>query len=75
MTKVKRFKQEVIDRMLNDADLYALVAKEKSVKPANLGTVIRRNGGSINEYRVVKTVADYLGVDPEELMVETQTAA
>lgn len=70
-----KFKTEVLDRMLNDPDLFAAIAKAKNVKPSNLGTVIRRNGNSINHYAVVKLVADYLGVDEQEVVEETKIEA
>lgn len=65
---MKRFTQEILDLMLTDPILYGLIAKEKSIMPASLDTVIKRNGSSINEYRIVKLVADYLGRDMESLL-------
>lgn len=75
ITIMTKFKTEVLDRMLNDPDLFAAIAKAKNVKPSNLGTVIRRNGNSINHYAVVKLVADYLGVDEQEVVEETKIEA
>jgi hypothetical protein len=58
--------------MLSDPDLFAKIAKEKNVLPGSLGTVIRRNGSSINEFRIVEIVADHIGVDMETLMEEVE---
>ena len=69
-----KFKQEIIELMLNDPRLFALICEAKAVKPSNLGIVIRRNGNSINQYGIVKIVADYLGRDPDELIEEKHIA-
>ncbi len=66
-----KFKKEVINLMLTDPILYGKIAEAKGVKPANLGTVIRRNGNAINQYAIVKLVAEYTGRQPDEL-VETK---
>ena len=72
-----QFKKEVIDLMLSDPKLYGAIAEAKGIKPANLGTVIRRNGNAINQYAIVKLVSDYVGKNPEELVEskDIQTAA
>ena len=70
-----RFKQEVLDKMLSDATLFAMICEAKGIKPGNLGTVIRRNGNSINQYSIVKIVADYLGKEAGELVEEKHIAA
>lgn len=57
--------------MLSDPKLYSAIAEAKGIKPANLGTVIRRNGNAINQYSIVKLVAEYTGKQPDEL-VETK---
>ena len=63
-----QFKKEVIDLMLSDPKLYGAIAEAKGIKPANLGTVIRRNGNAINQYAIVKLVSDYTGRTPDELV-------
>lgn len=60
--------------MLTDPDLYAAIAKEKGVLPGSLDITIKRNGSSINEYRIVKLVADYLKVDIESLVEQAEPA-
>lgn len=67
---MERFKKEVLEIMLTDTDLYAAIAKEKDVRPGSLTMTIKRNGGSINEYRIVKLVAEYLGRPMESLVEE-----
>ncbi len=63
-----KFKQEVVDKMLTDPQLYAAIAEAKGVLPSSLGTVIKRNGSSINQYHIVALVADYLGKEPLEIL-------
>lgn len=71
-SQMTKFKQGVLEMMLTDVDLYAKVAKAKGVRVANLGTVIRRNGSSINQYGIVKLVADHLGVSPDDVVEEVK---
>lgn len=66
----KVFKAEVLEKMKSDADLFALVAKEMDVKPSSLIQIIYRNGNNINQYSIVKLVADYMKKDPEDLLEE-----
>lgn len=63
-----KFKKEVIDLMLTDPVLYGQISTAKCIKPASLGTVIRRNGNAINQYAIVKLVAEYTGKQPDELV-------
>lgn len=62
-----RFKQEVLDIIRSDADLFASVAKAMDVKPYSLPGIILRNGNSLNQYSIVVLVANHLGRDPEEI--------
>lgn len=66
----KVFKAEVLDEIKSDPELFALVAKEMEVKPVSLVQIIYRNGNNINQYSIVKLVADYLGRIPEDLLEE-----
>lgn len=66
----KVFKPEVLENMKSDADLFALVAKEMDVKPSSLIQIIYRNGNNINQYSIVRLVADYMKKDPEDLLEE-----
>lgn len=70
-----KFKQEILDKIKSDADLFAAVAKEMEIKPQSLASGIDRNGAAINQYSVVKVVADYLKCDPEELLENEQETA
>lgn len=63
-----KFKQEVLDKIKEDVDLFGLVAKAMNIQPASLGPTIARNGASLNQFSVVKAVADYLKKDPEDLL-------
>ena len=68
---MRRFKQEILDLMLSEPELYSAIAKLKSVQPGSLHMTIRRNSASINEYTVVKLVSDFLKKDMEDLVEET----
>ena len=63
-----RLKQEVLDVMISDPDLYCAIAKAKGVAPGSVHTIISRNGKSINEYGILKLVAEYLGRDIDSLV-------
>lgn len=65
---VKVFKKDVLDRIKSDPDLYALVSKAVGVKPSSLAAALDRNGNSVNQYHVVKAVAEYMEVDPEDII-------
>ena len=63
-----KFKQEVLDKISEDADLYAAVSKEMDIKPASLAISLYRNGRALNRKAVVEVVANYLQDDPENLL-------
>lgn len=63
-----RFKQEILDKIINDPDLFAIVAKTVGLKPTSMAVTIRRNGNSLNQYSVIVAVAEYLDKEPEELL-------
>lgn len=65
-----KFKQEILDKIKADADLFAAVSKEMGIKPTSLATVLDRNGSTLNQYSVVKVVSDFLKMEPEELLEE-----
>lgn len=67
-----KFKQEILDTIKSDVDLFAAVATEMNVKPVSLSSMLDRNGHSLNKYGVVKVVADYLKKQPEELLEESE---
>lgn len=65
-----KFKQEVLNLIKTDPDLFAAVAKAMDIKPVTLAATIDRNGNNINQYSIVTLVANHLGVVPEELLEE-----
>lgn len=70
-----KFKQEVLNKIKTDPDLFAAVAKKMDIKPVTLAATIDRNGNNINQYSIVTLVASHLGRTPEELLEEeTETA-
>jgi hypothetical protein len=70
-----KLKQEVLEKIKTDPDLFAEVAKALNIKPASLPVTIDRNGSSINQYSIVKLVADYLGKTPDEILEEDTVRA
>lgn len=64
----KKFKQEILEKIKTDPDLFAAVATAMNIKPVSLSAMIDRNGNSLNVYTVVKAVSDYLKVKPESLL-------
>lgn len=67
-----KFKQEILEKIKSDPDLFVLVAKALGVKPVSLPQTIDRNGTSLNQYSIVTLVASHLGVGPDEI-VESET--
>lgn len=65
-----KFKQEVIDLIKTDPDLFAVVAKEMGVKAVSLAPMLDRNGATLNQYNVVVAVAGYLKRDAQDLLEE-----
>lgn len=65
-----KFKKEVLDCIKADPDLFSLVAKEMDIKPTSMIQTIDRNSTTLNQYSVVKAVADYLKKDPSDLVEE-----
>jgi len=63
-----KFKQEVLNIIKGDADLFAAVAKEMGIKPVTLAATIDRNGNNINQYSIVALVAEHLGRSPDDLL-------
>lgn len=67
-----KFKQEVLNIIKSDPDLFAAVAKKMDIKPVTLAANIDRNGNALNQYSIVTLVASHLGVDAEELLEEEE---
>lgn len=65
-----KFKQEVIELMESDADLFAAVTKALGIKPASVPVTLKRNGKLLNQYHIVTLVAAHLGKEPSELVEE-----
>lgn len=63
-----KFKQEILEKIKSDPDLFILVAKALGVKPVSLPQTIDRNGTSLNQYSIVTLVASHLGVEPDEIV-------
>ena len=67
-----KFKQDVLDMMKTDTDLFAALAKALGIKPTSLPQTIDRNGASLNQYSIVTLVAEYLGKEPQELLESSE---
>lgn len=65
---MSKFKQSVLEKIKADPDLFAAVAKAMGVKPTTLASTIDRNGSTLNQYHVVKVVADRLKMAPDKLL-------
>lgn len=65
-----RFKQEVLEIMKTDHDLFAAISKALDVLPASLPVIIHRNGRTLNQYHIVTLVAAHLGKKPEDICEE-----
>lgn len=67
---MSKFKQEVLDKIKADPDLFTIVTKALGIKPTSMEQTINRNGVTLNQYSIVKAVADYLKKRPEDLLVQ-----
>lgn len=65
---MEKFKQEILEKIREDHNLYMIVVKLLDIDPVSLPVTLKRNGATLNQYSIVKTVADYLGKAPEELV-------
>lgn len=65
---MSKFKQEVLEKMKTDPDLFAALCKATNVKPTALTQTINRNGNAINQYHIVALVAAHLKKKPEDLL-------
>lgn len=67
-----RLKQEVLDKIKSDSDLFSLVAKKTGIQPISLATNIGRRPKALNQYDVVIAIAQHLGQNPEDLLEEEE---
>lgn len=63
-----KFKDEILEKIKTDPDLYFLVVKEMKCQPASLANALRRNSRSLNQYEVYEAVARYLKSGIKELL-------
>jgi len=68
--KMARLTKEVLDKIRDNVELFALVANKMDIRPASLPMALERNGKSLNQYSIVKTIADFLGEDIEKIVAE-----
>lgn len=69
---MSKFKQEILDKIKSDPDLFTIVTKALKIKPTSMEQTINRNGVTLNQYGIVKAVADYLKKKPEDLVVTSK---
>lgn len=69
---MKRFNSETLDAIRQDADLFAAVSKAMGISPSSLPTNLNRNSSKLNEYSVVKLVAEFKGVEPDSLLEDVE---
>lgn len=67
-----RLKKKIIEEIKNDPDLFALVAKTMKIRPASLNQTLERNGNTLNQYSVVKVIAEFLKKNPKDVMEESK---
>lgn len=70
---MSKFKQEILDKIKSDTELFAIVARAMEIQPASLLANIHRNGSTLNQYHVVMAVAKYLKKSPDAL-IEKETS-
>lgn len=65
-----KFKQEVLEKMKSDPDLFTKITKELGLKPTSTPGTIDRNGHVLNQYSIVALTAEHLACNPEDLLEE-----
>jgi predicted GIY-YIG superfamily endonuclease len=73
-TMAKQLRQDVIDAILKDADLYATVAKILKVAPSGLPQTLRRNGNKVTRMDNINAIAAAMMVEPEMILEEKEEA-
>lgn len=63
-----KFKQEVLDQMKSDPELFIKVTNALGIKATSMHMTIERNGKMLNQYSMVTLVAEHLGKNPEEIL-------
>lgn len=66
--KMCMLKKTIIDKILGDPYLFSLVAKKMNVRPVSLITILKRNGNKINGYEIIMLIADYLNINPSDVV-------
>lgn len=69
-----KFKQEVLDKIKTDPDLFAVVAKALKIRPSSMLQTVERNGAKLNQYDIVVLVASHLHVEPSELVEDAEAS-
>jgi hypothetical protein len=67
---MSKFKQEVLDKIKADADLFAKVANTMGIQPVSLPSAIERNTKTLNDYDVYKVVSEHLDMEIEDMLEE-----
>lgn len=65
-----KFKQEVIELIESDAELFVQLCKALDIKPSSMPVTLKRNGKLLNQYHIVTLVANHLGKEADELVEE-----
>jgi hypothetical protein len=66
----KTLRQEAIDKILKEPDLYATVTKILKVQPTALPMTLRRNGNKVNRLDNVEAIAKAMGLKPADILEE-----
>lgn len=63
-----KYKQEVLEKIKSDPDLFSVVLKAMKIKPGSLLQALIRESNTITEYDIVVLVASHLGVEPDDVV-------
>lgn len=67
-----RLKQEYIEAIKRDPDLWAKVAKTLGIGSASLAYPLRNNSIKFTQKNILKVLSDYLGVPENDLVKEIE---
>lgn len=66
-----RLKQQVIDQIKADADLFAVVSKTLDIMPSSLAhTLSRQSSSRLKDYDLYKAISDHTQIPIEDLLEE-----
>jgi uncharacterized membrane protein len=65
-------KEEILDRIRTDGILFGKVAFALDVMPSTMPRIIQKNASKLTQIGVLKIIAEHLGVQSTDILLEKQ---